>query len=479
MDDLSLIEKITFVCWGEEYEFISSPPRLSRVEAKGGKERADESEFTDPAGWEIFKEIFESLDFGTDTDIDFVAGGNPDCPGFRVYVRRNSKRVPLSATGSFVSEADGKLLHPSQLEGFLSPIHYKKVLSAFKLISGADNVHPFEASDTAVDLTVHYRNTENLQKTFRCSMRVSLLPSRGCHLLQVRFHFDDPVRYDLKRLFHYDQFRNLLLLGIDRSKSSGLILIGGPTSSGKTTTAYALLSHLTSPLSTAYSEGLRSVVSMEHPIEKPLREVTQVEIEPERGLSFRSALTFVLRHDPDVIFVGEIRDKDSARTAVRAAATGHLVIATIHCSNVKESINRLAQLGVKRDEIVMSLRLLINQRILPKVCPDCAVVADEPFPPELVGAAQESNLDPKVLNIVTGNQCESCSNGFKGIVAAVEALIPNTELREWLKSEVATPPISGPDVIPMSAYLNHLVVSGQIDYKTWEHSIESYRDTYL
>ncbi len=137
-------------------------------------------------------------------------------------------------------------------------------------------------------------------------------------------------------------------------KSSGLVLISGATGSGKTTTLYTLLNQLAS----------RKIVTIEDPIETHFAPITQLQINPRQGLTFDSAIKQVLRHDPDIIVIGEIRDEIEARAALRSALTGHLVLSTIHARSAKLTIDRLTNMGLSADEINQVLNLIIYQALL-------------------------------------------------------------------------------------------------------------------
>lgn len=145
--------------------------------------------------------------------------------------------------------------------------------------------------------------------------------------------------------------------------TQGLILITGPTGSGKTLTLYSMLEQLRhQPL---------NIVSIEDPVEIMMKGITQVNVQPSIGLSFSLALKALLRQDPDIIVVGEIRDAETAKLAVQAADTGHLVLATLHTQSSEQTIIRLLHLGIELIDLAYSLRLIINQRLLVKHCPQC------------------------------------------------------------------------------------------------------------
>lgn len=177
----------------------------------------------------------------------------------------------------------------------------------------------------------------------------------------------------LRLLPHHVHFTSLLSLGMEKShekivkklliQSQGMILIAGPTGSGKTTTMYAMLHEL--------KKDGRNVISLEQPVEYRVPGVNQVQIHPRSGLSFHEGLRAVLRQDPDVILVGEIRDRQTAEVAVRAALTGHLIISTIHTIDAVGTVVRLLDMGIEPYLVSSSLAGVVAQRLVRKVCAFC------------------------------------------------------------------------------------------------------------
>ena len=192
----------------------------------------------------------------------------------------------------------------------------------------------------------------------------------------------------------------------------GAVLVVGPTGSGKTTTLNALLKSLDSP-------G-RKLVTLEDPIECQLPRATQVQVNPRIGLGFAQVLRSVLRHDPDVIMVGEVRDRDTADIALRAALTGHLVFSTVHCNDAAACLPRLLDMGVEPYVAISAIRLVIAQRLLRRVCPHCAV--------EVRASPGERSACLSWLGTVEGQfrqgrGCAECNgSGLKGRVALYELL---------------------------------------------------------
>ncbi|MBI1820972.1 MAG: Flp pilus assembly complex ATPase component TadA [Nitrospirae bacterium] len=207
------------------------------------------------------------------------------------------------------------------------------------------------------------------------------------------------------------------------SRKKGIILVTGPTGSGKTTTLYAMLNHINHPSI--------NIVTVENPIEYHLHGITQIQINPEGGLTFATALRAILRQDPDVIFVGEIRDTETAQIAFRSAMTGHLVISTLHTNDAPSAVIRLLDLGIPSYMISSLLIGVMAQRLVRKICPDCKV----PYAPpeEETRPFNLTRKEAQKIGFFKGKGCKSCNQtGFKGRSAVLEILPIQSKLREMI-----------------------------------------------
>jgi type II secretory ATPase GspE/PulE/Tfp pilus assembly ATPase PilB-like protein/8-oxo-dGTP pyrophosphatase MutT (NUDIX family) len=195
----------------------------------------------------------------------------------------------------------------------------------------------------------------------------------------------------------------------------GLILVTGPTGSGKTTTLYAALRLL-------QHRGV-NIITVEDPVEYRIPGIVQVQIHEKAGLTFASALRSVLRQDPDVVLIGEIRDRETAAIAIQASLTGHLVFATLHTNDACSSIVRLTDLGVDPVKLAGALKGVVAQRLIRRLCPVCRQVANAGVPRRLVGAIPENSM----IFVSTG--CKDCSmTGYSGRVAVTEVLVATPEI---------------------------------------------------
>ena len=203
----------------------------------------------------------------------------------------------------------------------------------------------------------------------------------------------------------------------------GMLLVTGPTGSGKTTTLYAAISEINS--------GQDKIVTIEDPVEYQLPGVLQIPVNEKKGLTFAKGLRSILRHDPDKIMVGEIRDPETANIAVQSALTGHLVFTTVHANNVFDVIGRFMHMNVDLHSFVSALNAIIAQRLVRLICTHCA----EPYSPDRELLQESGIADPRGYQFMKGKGCRECRGlGYRGRKAIAELLVLNDELRELIAS---------------------------------------------
>ncbi|HYM91400.1 MAG TPA: GspE/PulE family protein, partial [bacterium] len=203
------------------------------------------------------------------------------------------------------------------------------------------------------------------------------------------------------------------------TKPYGFILVTGPTGSGKTTTLYTSLTRINTPE--------RNIVSVENPVEYQVPRVNQVQINPKVGLTFASGLRTILRQDPDIVLIGEIRDRETAEIAVQASMTGHLVLSTIHTNDAPGAVVRLRDMGIEPFLITSSLIGVLAQRLVRVICPKCKE-AYVPPPDALkrLGVDVEKRAD---IRLFRGAGCEACrKTGYKGRIGVFELMVMNERL---------------------------------------------------
>lgn len=205
------------------------------------------------------------------------------------------------------------------------------------------------------------------------------------------------------------------------SVPNGIILVTGATGTGKSTTTYSILQYL--------NQEETNIITVEDPIEMNIEGINQVQVNSEIGMTFAAALRSILRQDPNIILIGEIRDSETAQIAVRASITGHLVLSTIHTNNSLNTIERLLDMNVERYLLSSALSGIISQRLARKICPHCKSLRDAtPFEKDTFKKA----LGKDVTEVYEANGCEHCMNGYHGRIAIHEVLLINDEIRDAL-----------------------------------------------
>ncbi|MEW6278878.1 MAG: GspE/PulE family protein [Candidatus Eremiobacterota bacterium] len=252
-------------------------------------------------------------------------------------------------------------------------------------------------------------------------LRVSTLPSVHGESVVMRILDRSSTRVDLSQL-GFDE-ADLMLWKDLINKPNGIVLVTGPTGSGKSTTLYATLNVLNTPDS--------KLLTVEDPVEYNIKGIIQVQTNNKAGLTFATALRAFLRQDPDIIMLGEIRDKETGTIAVEAALTGHLVLSTLHTNSSVASIVRLGDMGIEPFLVSATLNGVLAQRLLRKICPKCA----EPHLPndKMKGIFEQYGFDPEKAQMQRGRGCPNCNQmGYKGRMGIYELFKTNDALREMI-----------------------------------------------
>jgi type II secretory ATPase GspE/PulE/Tfp pilus assembly ATPase PilB-like protein len=264
-------------------------------------------------------------------------------------------------------------------------------------------------------------------------VRVSMLPSNYGYSIVMRLLGTDSVILQLDQLGFIGRNKDIVMRAI--AKPQGLILTTGPTGSGKTTTLYTFLQTL--------NDGENKIITLEDPIEYKLEGVSQTQINDDSGYTFGAGLRSILRQDPDIVMVGEIRDLETAQTAVQASFTGHQVLSTIHTNDATGAIPRLMQMGLQGYLIADSLQVAIGQRLVRRLCNYCKVKQalnageQKMVIEELSSLSREDKANlPKKLEFYTCTGCTKCNKlGYKGRVGCYEVLEMNDSIRVLLSNQ--------------------------------------------
>ncbi len=281
------------------------------------------------------------------------------------------------------------------------------IVSRLKILARLDIAEKRLPQDGAISFKMDERQVD---------IRISTIPTVWGEKVVMRILDKEAVRLELSTL----GFSPKQLEQIKKSlqKPYGLFFVTGPTGSGKSTTLYSALSETIDPK--------KNVMTAEDPVEFKLEGINQVQIKPDIGLTFASALRSFLRQDPDVIMVGEVRDLETAQICVRAALTGHFVLSTLHTNDSASAISRLLDIGVESYLITPSLVCVVSQRLARRLCQKCKE-AVEPNPDLFGGIKFKSDLIFKAAG------CEACNHiGYKGRIVITETMVINDDIRELI-----------------------------------------------
>ncbi len=259
-------------------------------------------------------------------------------------------------------------------------------------------------------------------------LRISSIPTLNGESIVIRI-LPTQMIFDMKKLgltdANVEVFEKLI------QKPNGIILLTGPTGSGKTTTLYACLNKINSKE--------RKIITIEDPVEYEISGITQIQISPKSGLDFAKGLRSMLRHDPDVMMVGEIRDFETAEISIRAALTGHLVFSTLHTNDAASGVTRLLDIGVEPFLVASSLEAIIAQRLVRRICSECKTL-DTSQPAGLVQKiARDIGLQTASIPIYKGKGCERCGfTGFYGRTAIHEVLVMSDRVKKLVMKKASS-----------------------------------------
>ena len=355
-----------------------------------------------------------------DDNVDHLKDLASEAPVIRLVNLIISRAIELQASDIHFEPFDGSFKVRYRIDGILHDMEsppkslQAAVISRIKIMSKLNIAERRLPQDGRIMLRVMGKEID---------FRVSTLPTLFGESVVMRILDRESIILDLEHLgFPHDNlacFEDLI------TRPYGIILVTGPTGSGKTTTLYSALNKINSPD--------KKIITVEDPVEYQLHGVNQIHVKPSIGLTFAHCLRSILRQDPDVIMIGEIRDAETAEIAVHAALTGHLVFSTLHTNDAAGAITRLLEMGMENYLLSSSLLAVMAQRLVRVVCPHC----HEEYIPDL-GMLQEMELSSEALRdlrIVRGRGCERCaSTGYKGRSGIYELLPINDEIRQLILS---------------------------------------------
>jgi len=345
--------------------------------------------------------MFTNYDYDNQPIVDIVNGMLVDA------AKRRASDIHFDPTPDVLNvriRVDGELILYAQVPASVK----KNLVTRIKIISGMNITESRIPQDGAIKLQLEEKNLD---------LRVSTLPIVYGEKVVIRLLDYSASLSSLENLgFSNDNYEK-----IKRAiqKPNGIILVTGATGTGKSTTVYAILQQL--------NTIERNIITVEDPVEMKIAGINQVQTMSEIGLTFASALRSILRQDPDTIMIGEIRDSETAKIAVRASITGHLVLSTVHTNNSLTTIERLVDMDVERYLLGSALEAIVSQRLCKKLCPKCR--ESRPSTPYEKRVFKEA-LGMDIDYIYKPVGCDSCYKGYQGRIALHEVLLLNQDIRD-------------------------------------------------
>lgn len=324
-------------------------------------------------------------------------------------VKRNVSDIHMDPTKDAIRiriRIDGLLSDYSMIPG-----QYKRnLISRIKMMAQMNIMETRLPQDGAIKTKIGDRMLD---------LRVSSLPTNNGEKVVIRVLDYSKSLQGLETLGFSEDSLNKIHKMIN--VPNGIILVTGATGSGKSTTVYSILQKMN-------TEEV-NIITVEDPIEMDIAGINQVQAQSEIGLTFANVLRSILRQDPDVIMIGEIRDDETARIAVRASITGHLVLSSLHTNNSLNTIERLTDMDVERYLLGSSLEGIISQRLARKVCPECSIKRPTT---DYERQVFKTVLGKDVLEMVVANKegCPKCTHGYKGRLAILEVLVMNEKIKD-------------------------------------------------
>jgi len=367
----------------------------------------------------------DGTEVGNEDDIERLKETASEAPVIRLVNMIIQKAVEARASDIHIEPFEGQLKVRYRIDGVLQDVEAPParstlaVISRIKIMAKLNIAERRLPQDGRIPLRIQGKELD---------LRVSSVPTMHGESVVMRLLDKASIRFDFDILGFDGTPRDRLLKVLDQPH--GIILVTGPTGSGKSTTLYTALSRINTPES--------KIITVEDPVEYQLTGVNQIQVKPQIGLTFSTALRSIVRQDPDIIMIGEMRDLETAHIAVQSALTGHLVLSTLHTNNAAGGVSRLLDMGVEDYLLTSTVNGIVGQRLVRRLCSKCRV-AYVPSPEiiqKLYSAIKTQNIEvsnAERLTIFKPQGCVECGNtGYFGRLAIAEVLLMSETLRQTI-----------------------------------------------
>jgi general secretion pathway protein E len=410
--------KIAPSLYHELYKFLKKDFVFNQCSSDEFNELLTNSFTVDNSSSDISEELSDEFDLqsfaGSISATEDLLSGSNDTPIIKLINGVISQAIKNRASDIHFEPYEDKIIIRFRVDGILREVLSQDskissvLISRIKIISGLDISERRLPQDGRVSLSLGDKNVD---------VRVSTLPSSYGERVVLRLLDKQSAQINIDDL----GLPNKILANYKSSLKNpeGIILFTGPTGSGKTTTLYAGLRYL--------SDSSQNILTVEDPVEYTLEGIGQTQVNSKTGYTFAQGLRAILRQDPDVVMVGEMRDIETAQIGIQASLTGHLVLSTVHTNSAIAAITRLRDMGIESFLLASSLRTIISQRLVRRLCLNCSYLED---PSKEVSKLFDLKPNQKISN---SKGCEQCSNtGYQGRIAIAECIQVDRELKEMI-----------------------------------------------
>lgn len=419
-------KSIIHICGSLKPSVLSSIQNflLDDVEKKNHSDDEFESLLT-----ELYTDQSDDYDFSNIEDLDLIDIANAISPSDDLLDDKNkgpiiklinatiTKAVKARASDIHLEPFENKLSIRFRVDGVLREVlQYQKnitqmIISRIKIMSKLDISERRLPQDGRISISVGKRDID---------LRVSTLPSSFGERVVLRILEKDKTHIQLDQL----GFSNEILKNFRKNlgKNEGIILVTGPTGSGKTTSLYSGLREI--------SDRSQNILTIEDPVEYALEGIGQTQVNTKTGLTFAKGLRAILRQDPDIVMVGEIRDKETAEIAIQASLTGHLVLSTVHTNSAVNAITRLRDMGIEPYLLSSSLVYVLSQRLVRQLCPHCKTLDDDNK-----NLLDKYKIKGKAYKSVGCNKCDN--TGYKGRLSIGEYISIDEKISEFIHNSAS------------------------------------------